>query len=137
MKQITVALCVDDKGGMTFLGRRQSSDRNLIDDLVRYCKGDIYVNSFSEPLFIGQDERVKVVDNPLEDAPSGSVCFIENLPLAGHSESIEAIILYKWNRVYPSDKKVDIAFSDYRVTEFSQVRGSSHDVITRVILKRK
>ncbi len=137
MRKITVAICLDNKGGMTFLGKRQSRDRVLIEDLVKSTDGEIYISDFSSVLFAPYGGRYRVVDNPLTDTPDGAVSFIENLPLSEALPHIDRIIMYKWNRVYPSDKKIDIRFDDFKVISESEFVGSSHGKISKVILERK
>ena len=61
-------------------------------------------------------------------------CFVENMPLAEHIESIEKIILYKWNRDYPSDFTLDITIdNEWKLTQTEEFKGSSHDKITEEI----
>lgn len=137
MKNITVAICLDDNGGMTFFGKRQSRDRVLIADLCDSVDGIIYIAGFSEMLFEPHPGRYAVCTDPLLECPDGGVCFIENLALSSVLQNIERIILYKWNRCYPSDKRIDISFDDFSVFSESEFAGSSHEKITKVILRRK
>ena len=44
MKNITVALCIDERGGMIFNKRRVSRDRVLIAELVGSVEGKIYIS---------------------------------------------------------------------------------------------
>lgn len=137
MKKITVAICLDDKGGMTFLGRRLSSDRLLIENLVGSSESDIYISGFSSALFTSHEGKYRVVENPLTDAPDGAICFVENLPLSSALPYIDRIIMYKWNRHYPSDRKIDISFEAFRVASETEFVGSSHDKISKLVLVRR
>ena len=137
MRKITVVVCLDDKGGMTFLGKRQSRDRVLIGELIESTNDLIYISEFSLPLFKDYTTRCKVVENPLTDAPDGAVSFIENLPLLPVIDEVEEIMLYKWNRVYPADRKTDIPFNRYYVVRETSFVGSSHDKISKVILRKR
>ena len=134
---ITVAVCLDDRGGMMLFGRRQSRDRVLIGELCESADVTIYTNRFSEMLFAGHEDRIAVSDNPLDECPDGGIAFIENLPLLPHIDRISRLISYKWNRLYPSDVKIDIDLSAFGVIGRKDFVGSSHDKITKLTLMRK
>lgn len=137
MKKITVAVCLDDNGGMMFNSRRQSRDRVLISELCDSTKDKIYIHGYSTLLFEAHPNKVIVSDDPLGDCCEGGVCFIENLKLAPYADNIGEIILYKWNRLYPSDMKFDLSLSDYRVIQKKEFEGSSHDKITKLTLRKR
>ena len=136
-KKITVALTLDDDGGMTFFGKRQSRDRVLISELCDSIPGKIYINNFSSHVFAGHEDKAIISADPIADCPDGGTVFIENLPLAPHADMIERIILYKWNTRYPSDKRIDISFSGYEVEGKKEFAGRSHDKITKLTMRRK
>ena len=132
MKRYTVALCVDDEGGMTFNNRRQSRDRVLLAELCSSANGRVYVSPFSTSAF---PDRAAIYEtqNPFTDAPAGAVLFIENIPLAPHINEIERLIVYRWNKCYPKDSYLDVdplreGFSLESSVDFA---GSSHDKITK------
>ena len=56
---MTVIVCVDDRGGMRFHGRRQSRDRLLCADVLRLC-GRVRMNAASAALFEGLDGQLLV-----------------------------------------------------------------------------
>lgn len=134
---ITVAVCLDDEGGMTFFGRRQSRDRVLIDELCDSTDGPIYIGEFSKMLFKDHADKVCVSDNPLDDCPDGGFAFIENLPLLPYVDRISRLIIYKWNRLYPYDVKIDLNLGSFAVLSHEDFVGSSHDKITKLTLVRK
>ena len=134
-RRLRVVLCLDDEGGMTFFGKRQSRDRVLIDELCSSTDGMIYISSFSSHLFGGHEDRVSVCRDPLSECPDGATVFVENLALKPYADEIEEILLYRWNRLYPSDKKIDISFDGFRVISKKEFVGSSHDKITKLILR--
>lgn len=136
-KKITVAICLDDEGGMTFFGKRQSRDRILIGELCDSTDGKIYVNNFSSFLFGDRTEKVCISDDPLAECPDGGTVFVENLALAPHLDKIDKILLYKWNTRYPYDRKIDISFSQFKTVSKKEFAGSSHDKITKLTMRRK
>lgn len=136
---MTVFVCIDDKGGMTFFGKRQSRDSVLIKDVIKHADdGLIYVSDFSEKLFSDSDASVISVPSPLESAGDGSYVFVENLPLAPYKNKIKSLVIYRWNRIYPSDKKLDIdpCAIGMHLCESYDFEGSSHPRITKEVYER-
>ena len=133
MKGFTVALCIDTNGGMLFNRRRQSRDRVLLADLCRTANSPIYISSFSSALF-PENGNIKTIDDPFA-APPGSFIFVEDRSLIHHTENINCLILYKWNRSYPRDMVLDIdpIEQGFKLTESYDFVGSSHDKITKEI----
>ena len=138
MRKLTIAVTVDDKMGIAFNKRRQSSDKNLIDDLCLMTDKKIYLSPYSAPLFEGYTDRIQIVDEPLKECPDGGVCFVEMENISEYYESISELIVYCWNKVYPSDKKLSIDLSSNRFVKASAAdfSGRSHDVISRYIYKK-
>ena len=138
MRNITVAITVDDKMGLAFNKRRQSRDRVLIADLCENTDGVIYVSPYSAPLFEEYSKRVAVLDSPLADCPIDSTCFVEMTELKDHIDDISALTVYRWNRHYPSDKKLDIDIEScgFTLSQSYEFVGKSHDKITKEIYKK-
>ena len=125
-----VAVCVDDAFGMLFFGKRQSRDRVLIQHLIERAEGRVLISPFSRLLF-EQYPQVTVSDTPLDEAQGNDLCFIENLPLAPYEDKIDVLYVYHWNRSYPSDKRLDIDLTGWRLRETEEFVGSSHEKITK------
>lgn len=138
MRNITVAITVDDKMGLAFNKRRQSRDKLLIADLCNKTDGQIYVSGYSAPLFEEYAERITVVDDPLKDTPDGGCCFVEMVHLGQYEKDISRLIVYHWNRLYPSDKKldIDVAACGFKMTAKYEFAGNSHDKITKGIYEK-
>jgi hypothetical protein len=138
MRNITVAITVDDRMGIAFNKRRQSRDRLLIADLCENTDGVIYVSPYSAPLFEEYSERVAVLDSPLDDCPDGGCCFVEITELGEYVKDISTLTVYRWNRHYPSDKKLDIDIEScgFTLSQSYEFVGKSHDKITKEIYKK-
>ena len=138
MRNLTVALCIDERGGMIFNKRRVSRDRVLISELVGSVNGKIYINEFSKLLFEPHSDRVVICADALNDAPDGAICFIEVPPLKPHIKDISRLIVYNWNRTYPYDLKLDISpeKEGFRLVSTYEFEGSSHEKITKEIFER-
>ena len=135
MRKITVAIAVDDKMGIAFNKRRQSRDKMMIEDLVSSQTGTIYVSDYSKTLFSDFENRIKVVSDPIRDCVDGGCCFIELSGIGDHLSEISSIILYRWNRYYPSDTVLDINFDEFTLISADEFVGFSHEKITREIYK--
>ena len=139
MKKITVAVVLDDNGGMMIFGKRQSRDRVMIADFVSAI-GDkpIFVSPFSKIIF-EPHESVNFVENPFLESVDGGACFIENFALTPYIDMIETLIVYRWNTLYPSDVRfdIDIEKSGFTLVSTYDFEGSSHERITKEIYKKQ
>lgn len=129
-----VILCLDDKKGMMFNNRRQSKDKFVIQDILKLVDGKkLLISSYSESLFQGLESKLIIDDNFLNNPAEEDYCFVENNNLKDFSEKIEKIIVYKWNRIYPSDLKLEITIQDWNLIDRFEFVGNSHDKITREV----
>ena len=134
-----IIVCLDDRGGMMFNGRRLSRDRILIEDVLKTVNGaKLFIDPYSRLLFDGVDASVTENADMLDIASEGDYCFVENKHIKDFLDKIEEITLYRWNRRYPFDFELDIVpekegFSLFSSEEF---KGYSHDVITKEIFRR-
>ncbi len=126
-----IALCVDNNGGMLFNNRRQSRDRILIEDLLNTAQGKVRISPFSADLF--DESKVICSDDFLEIADENDVCFVEDCELSCFNDKISQVILYCWNRDYPSDFSTDIDLDKFKLKSSVEFVGSSHDKITKEI----
>lgn len=130
-----VIVCVDDNGGMLFNRRRQSQDKTLTEDVIKN-NGKIWINSFSSKLFSEYVGQVIIDDEFLNKAGKGDCCFVENQLLKPYEDRIEQLVVYKWNRKYPSDFKLDLNIDNWKLKEQAEFEGNSHEKITREIYSK-
>lgn len=128
-----VIVCVDDNLGMLFNKRRQSQDVKVTEDILKMAK-KLWIHPFSDKLFSEYGGQIVVDEDFLEKAEQGELCFVENQQITPYVDKIEQIILYKWNRKYPSDFKLDLDLKEWKLTELTEFEGNSHEKITREIL---
>ncbi len=133
-------VCVDDKGGMTFNGRRQSQDRILRARLMeQFAPHSLWMNQYSagqfEPSYA---HRLHVSEDFLEQAGRGTVCFVENCPLHPYQNKLEKIVLFRWNRVYPADTWLDLSLDEegWHLVNCQEFSGSSHKTITQEVYEK-
>lgn len=132
-EDMDVIVCLDDKGGMMFNNRRQSKDRAVFDDIKALGYGTVMIDAFSEKLFADSGIAVKV-----GEPEGGDVFFAENRRIGELLYRCGRIIIYKWNRVYPSDFNFDIDLEKegFALVQTKEFAGNSHDKITREIYVR-
>ena len=131
-----VTLCVEDRGGMLFGTRRVSRDSAQQQDLLTLCgEHRLWMNAYSAPLF--NDAAVSVDEEFLRRAGEGEFCFVENQPLLPVLDRIEGLVVYHWNRSYPSTMKLDLDLGAFALTEIREFPGNSHETITREIYERR
>lgn len=132
-----IILAVDDKGGMLFNRRRQSQDHELRKRILEITHGkSLWMNHYSEKQFSTENtSSLKIDDDFLTKAGVGEYCFVESNSVLPHIKKIEKIILFKWNRRYPSDFYFDIDLSDSKWTleTTNEFQGLSHEKITEEI----
>ena len=135
---MNVIVCIDDSFGMLFNNRRQSKDIVLTNRIVEMSNlTRLWIGEFSRSLFEGLDPHIMFIDDGfLEKAEPGDFCFVENLNLTPHIDKIEKLIVFKWNRNYPSDFSLDIDLSDWKLVSTTDFKGNSHKEITMEVYKR-
>lgn len=135
---MTVIVCLDNANGMMFNHRRQSRDANVVKDILNTIKGtSLLIAPYSEPLFSQAECSVSISDSFLTDANANDYCFVENTSVAKFKEKISKLIIYKWNRDYPSDFYFDIDYAnDYKLETTLDFVGTSHEKITKEVYVR-
>ena len=138
MRKIKVAITLDDKNGLMFNKRRQSRDKSVIADLCHKTNGFIYISQYSALLFEDFQDRIQIVDDPLIECPDGACAFVEGRTLKDFLPEIDELIVYNWNRLYPSDMKLDINIIDcgFKMNAKYEFAGNSHDKITKGVYKK-
>lgn len=126
-------VCLDDSNGLLFNNRRQSRDSVILEDIFNDI-GDEKLNifPFSESLFAPYSGMVNIVC----EIGTNGVYFIENIDLSHYVGITDEIIVYRWNRVYPSDFICDIDFSEFEIKLQTELKGKSHETITKIIYGR-
>lgn len=127
------AFCIDDMGGILFFGRRVSADGAVFADLKKLYDGKLCISYFSVGLMERYGLEYVAANNIFDIADDNDMIFIENISLKPHINNLSEIIVYRWNRRYPSNFKTDIDLSELILTDICDFKGTSHDKITREI----
>ncbi len=133
-----IVICVvDDHGGMLFNHRRQSQDCVLRKRILQRTHNKrLWMNAYSYGQFAAEHaSQIVVSEQFLHEAAAGDFCFVETCSLAEIESRIEAVILYRWNRSYPTDFRLDLALTQPHLTQIERTdfAGNSHERITEEI----
>ncbi len=133
-----VIVCLDNSCGMLLNRRRLSQDRFLRDDMLNFIEnGKIWLNAYSSRQFSAEDQsKLQISEGFLMQAGQGEFCFVENCALKPVLDKLEEIVVYRWNRDYPSDQKLDVDLSKWKLVESRDFSGFSHPVLTREVYRR-
>lgn len=131
---------VDDSGGMMFNHRRQSQDKVALQKIMDMTTGStLLVNEYTAPLFAEFAAPQLCVDADfLSKAGAGEFCLVENVDVMPYLPFIEKVILFHWNRAYPSDMKFPINLHNGKWTLLftEDFAGSSHNQITMEVFTK-
>ena len=132
---MTAIVCIDTGRGMTFFGKRQSSDSVLCERILSLSRGKkLVMDQYSSSRFADAD--VAVSDGAPEE--DGAVWFTETVDPAPWADRIDTFVIYRWNRAYPREMKLTLDPYDegMRLSSITDFEGSSHTRITEEIWVR-
>ncbi|MBQ7337184.1 MAG: ribonuclease Z [Clostridia bacterium] len=130
-------VCIDDRGGMAFNQRRQSRDRALCEDVASMVRDEgvtLFCSPYSAPLF-AELSPFSLCEDADYAARAGvhDYCFCERESPAAYAPKATMLIVYRWNRHYPSDLKFDISLDAWTLQTTREFAGNSHEKITKEI----
>ncbi len=129
---MNIFIAIDDNGGILFNHRRQSQDKNLREYILQIIGDEkLRMSKYSLTQFKDvNSSRLKVSDNFLEEATISDYCFVENLDFLNFINQVENLYICKWNRAYPSDKKLKLNMGQWILESTIDIQGNSHEKIT-------
>lgn len=132
-----VMVFLDDNKGMMFHHRRQSRDKVLIERIQRICKGHrLWMNTYSYKLYSEIADSC-VSEKFMQEAEKDDFCLVEMDHLKLYEDKIERLIVYWWNRKYPSDFQFDLDLREWKLISSEEFSGFSHDKITEEIYEKR
>lgn len=128
---MTVVVCLDDRYGRSFMGKRLSRDVRMLEDIIA-MDGRLFVSQYT---YEGLPPRLREGVNVGLPGQTGAddILFLEVEPVP---ECADKLIAYRWNRHYPSDDKYDPIGHGWRLTSSQDFPGASHDKITKEVYTR-
>lgn len=138
IKKMKIIVCIDINGGMAFNQRRQSQDKKLRERILNIINGNkLMMNDYSYKQF-GDVPQIIVDNKFLENSTHDDFCFVEDIDVAPYVSKIDKIILYHWNRSYPSDLKFTISLDKgWKLISKEDFKGSSHENISEEVYERE
>ena len=130
-------VCIDEKGGMLFNGRRQSSDSMVIKRIFEFTEPHIiWMKQYSQMLF-NDHIRTRIDDDCLAKADLQDYCFLEDEDPTTFFADVEEIVIFCWNRLYPADLffPVNLVKEKWGLAYTEEFAGSSHDRITMEVYR--
>ncbi len=123
---------IDERGGLTFGGKRLSRDRMLTNRILDLTKDALLIcDEYSSQLF-----PIVAVGN-FSCAKKGHFYFMERIPESLDESKVDKIWLFKWNRHYPSDVKFPIDLSKWVLENTEDFKGNSHEMIILEVYSEK
>ena len=131
-----IAICLDERNGMMFAGRRQSMDRIMRQEFLRDI-GDakLWMNTYSASMFSEAADRICVDEDFLQKAAPDDWCFVENVDVTEFADRIGCIMVFRWNVLYPADMRFpeNIFCKRWKLIHQREFSGSSHEKITQEV----
>jgi len=131
-------LCLDDRNGMSFYGRRQSSDRTVISRILELvADAPLWMNGYSAKLF-PPEARTFVSEDFLERADAQTWCFVETTDVMPYLADADTLVIFRWNRTYPGSLHFpERALQDgWQQVSTQDFPGHSHERITQEVYTR-
>ena len=133
---MTLIVCVEDRGGMAFFGRRVSRDRAVTEQILQLPGGSLRMAAYSRSLF-PQEAAVCADDDFSETAAPGDRCFLELCDPAPWLEKAQQIVLFRWNRTYPYDLRFPMEqLKNWQLVSSREFCGHSHERITQEVYRK-
>ena len=130
---MVLIVCLDLNNGMYFNNRRQSRDREVIKDIAFITKNNnLIMTEYSHKLFENECENIVITDDFEGQYLKNDFCFVENEDV--QLENIKKIIVYRWDKVYPSDYCLNL--EAYHLTSTLEFKGYSHEKIVKEVYLR-
>ena len=130
---MVLIVCLDLNNGMYFNNRRQSRDREVIKDIAFITNNNnLIMTEYSHKLFENECENIVITDDFEGQYLKNDFCFVENEDV--QLENIKKIIVYRWDKVYPSDYCLNL--EGYHLTSTLEFKGYSHEKIVKEVYLR-
>lgn len=128
-------VCIDESGGMLFNKRRQSSDSAVINRITEMLgENFLYLDEYSAKLFENKTDKIRLCED-FSRIGEDDFYFAEKADINEALLKAKRIIIYNWNRRYPSDKKFqrENALKGRKQIRAFDFEGTSHEKITEEI----
>ena len=122
---------LDDKNAVTFAGKRQSKDIKVAQKMCEFMSGTpLAIKAKSANFFEGVDIPLVTVDNFVDCREDTPTAFCEEIPSQEVLDNALVLIVFRWNRNYPSLTNERLNLDGYSKTFVEEFAGNSHEKIT-------
>ncbi len=131
--------CADDRLGMMFNHRRLSKDRAVAERVLAITAGrPLYLSSYSLGFFsdVGSGENFVVTPDCLTEAGPDTYCFAEDGDFSAVEDNIQTLTLFRWNRHYPSNRKLSLNWETFKLRVVEEFSGFSHEKISKEVYQK-
>lgn len=133
---MNLIVCVDDRMGMAFHHRRQSRDRAVVERILTRTEGcKLWMTAYSMKLFPDQ-AAIQKSERFWNEAGADDWCFAEEHDPAEYADTIDRLVIYRWNRRYPADIHCTLPLETWTRVSSEEFSGSSHEQITEEVYQR-
>lgn len=131
-----VIVCLGDRNGMCFGGRRQSRDR-VVSEKILEIVGDarLWIHPYSANLFENDVSGICADADFLDRAENLDYCFVETDDILEYLPKMQSLIVFRWNRQYPADKFFP-EVEEMHLCSTVDFPGNSHEKITMEVYAR-
>ena len=123
-------VCIDDRYGLSFSGRRLSSDIVVTEYILSVsAHSRLWIAPYSTKLLNGG--HVCVSEDYLAQCEAGAYCFVERDVPQVSKEKLESVTLCCWNRRYPATEHFSRdLLGGMHLVSTEDFPGNSHEKIT-------
>ena len=115
--------CVDDRGGIAFNHRRQSSDSVVRDRILELTAGSrLWMNEYSAKQFdLDTTPQINISGEFLNEAVPGDYCLVEDVSVATYEKWVE---------------QIDLTQNKWKLQSTEDFPGHSHENVTMEVYVR-
>lgn len=126
-----VIVCIDERGGVCFHGRRVSQDRHQREDVLNHYGDEGLLMKESASHLYGINDSVTVIQDWRDELTECRWWVTEDTEFLCWEDQLKEIVIYQWNRTYPFDEKLPVPLDGriWKCIEKRQFSGSSHEKI--------
>ncbi len=132
-------ICADDRLGLMFNHRRLSKDRAVAEHILKMIAGrPLYLSPYSLGFFsdVENDEDFVITSDCLTEAGPDDYCFAEDGDFSAVEDNIQSLILFRWNRHYPSNRKLSLDWGKFELQSIEEFSGFSHEKISKEVYQK-
>ena len=128
----TYIFTLDDRNATRLMNKRQSRDVTVANKIMLLAGAEpIYIKKKSESFFLNTDFLPTFIYfESLNEIPDNAYVFFEEPLSKDELRSAGKIVVFRWNRIYPSTNADRIDLNGFTKVKYDDFEGSSHDNIT-------